>query len=46
MKCTDCPYHWKDENDRFPRCHFESLGTWDPAPCEIDEPIYDGGDEE
>lgn len=33
MKCTDCPYHWKDENDNFPCCHFDG---WE-APCEIED---------
>ena len=41
MKCTDCPYHWKDEKDRHPRCHYNSLGSWDPAPCEIEDPDTD-----
>ena len=34
MKCKDCPYHYKTEDDRFPCCHFE--GPWN-APCEEDE---------
>ena len=35
MKCIDCPYHWKDENDDFPCCHY----GWNDgyAPCEVDE---------
>lgn len=31
MKCTDCGYHWKDENDEFPCCHYDAPF---PAPCE------------
>lgn len=37
--CKDCPYCYKTEEDRYPRCRFESMGDWDPAPCEYeDEP--------
>ena len=41
MKCKECPYHWKDEGERFASCHYNSLGVWDQAPCEIEEPIYE-----
>lgn len=36
MKCADCPYHWKEENEDFPCCHY----GWNDgyAPCEADEP--------
>lgn len=34
MKCADCMYCWQDENDDFPRCHYE--GEWE-APCELDD---------
>lgn len=34
MKCTDCPYYWKNEEDAFPCCHFEE--TWE-APCETED---------
>ena len=30
----NCSYYWQDENDDYPRCHFES---WGPAPCEEDD---------
>lgn len=30
----NCSYYWQDENDAYPRCHFES---WGPAPCEEDD---------
>lgn len=34
MKCENCLYYWKDENDRFPCCHYND--AW-KAPCEDDE---------
>lgn len=37
MKCVDCPYHWKDENDRYPCCHYGASDGY--APCEVDEPF-------
>lgn len=38
MKCTDgCGYYWQDEDEDYPRCHFEG---W-TAPCE-----YEDGHEE
>lgn len=46
MRCTDCPYCWKGEDDRFPCCHFEGPDGW--APCEQDDdyetPDYDEED--
>lgn len=36
MKCTDCAYHYKTENDQFPCCHFVGPNGW--APCEQEEP--------
>lgn len=36
-RCKDCPYHWEDENDNFPTCHFERQVDWDMAPCEYDD---------
>lgn len=38
LQCKDCPYLWKDEDDRYPCCHYYSLGVWDPAPCEQEDP--------
>ena len=37
MKCTDCPYYYKTENDKFPCCHWESRCPDDKAPCEEEE---------
>ena len=43
MKCVDCPYYWKDENDDFPCCHFD--GLWE-APCEIEDDCKENLDAE
>lgn len=45
--CKNCPYFWIGDDDDYPRCHYNSLGSWDPAPCEQpendpeDQPDYD-----
>lgn len=36
MKCSECNFYWKDENDEFPCCHCEG-----DAPCEDDSYSYD-----
>lgn len=36
MKCTDCPYFWKDEIDKYPHCHWIARCPDDIAPCEED----------
>lgn len=36
-RCQSCGYHWQDEDEDFPTCHFESMGPWDPAPCEFED---------
>lgn len=35
MKCTDCPYHWKEEHEDYPCCHY----GWNDgyAPCEVED---------
>lgn len=36
MTCTDnCGYYWKEEDEKFARCHFEGADGW--APCEQEE---------
>ena len=35
-RCEQCGYFWKGEGDDFAGCHYDSLGEWDPAPCEYD----------
>lgn len=37
MKCIECPYCWKGENDRYPCCQYRKLGDFDLAPCELDD---------
>lgn len=37
LSCKNCAYCWKDDDDDYPRCHYNSLGSWDPAPCEQPE---------
>lgn len=42
IKCVDCPYYWKEENEKTPHCHY----TYDDgyAPCEVDD--YETEDDE
>ena len=42
LTCAECVYCWKDENDSFSCCHYESCGDWDPAPCEQPESDPEG----
>ena len=35
-KCN-CSYYWQDENESYPRCHFERIADWDIAPCEYED---------
>lgn len=35
MKCVDCPYYWKDENNDFPCCNYRWNDGY--APCEVNE---------
>lgn len=44
MKCEECCYYWKDENEAYPRCHYDDPRF--PAPCEEDDDDYyeDWGD--
>ena len=37
MKCIECGYYYKTEEDRYPCCHFEGPEGW--APCEQEEDI-------
>ena len=34
-RCEMCGYYWKEEEDRYPHCHFE--GPDGSAPCENDD---------
>ena len=35
MRCVDCPYCYKDDDDDFACCHFVGPVGW--APCEDEE---------
>lgn len=37
MKCAECGYYYKTEEDKYPCCHFEGPEGW--APCEQEEDI-------
>lgn len=36
LGCADsgCGYYWQDEDEDYPRCHFDGFGK---APCEEDD---------
>ena len=47
MRCSDCCYFWKDEDEEYPSCHWESRAPGDVPPCEYEENNgYDKGDYE
>ena len=33
--CSDCPYHWRDEYDEYPSCHYNGDERY--APCAYEE---------
>lgn len=35
MTCKECGYHWREEGERYPRCHYE--GPDEYAPCAQEE---------
>lgn len=35
LKCTDCPYFWKEENESHGGCHYQWNDGY--APCEVEE---------
>lgn len=37
MKCTDCCYYWKAEDDNYPYCHWENKCAGDISPCELED---------
>lgn len=39
MKCADCPYYWKEENEEFASCHYEYNDGY--APCEVEDSYDD-----
>lgn len=42
--CENCGYHWKEEDERYPRCHFDGPEGW--APCEAEDDYFYEDDEE
>jgi hypothetical protein len=44
MKCKDCGYYYKDEDDDFACCHFTGPVGW--APCEDEEDEVEDYEEE
>ena len=45
MKCTDCCFCWKEEDEDYPTCHWESRAPDDMAPCEYAEDYDTDGSE-
>ena len=43
-RCEMCGYHWKEEGEKYPRCHFDGPEGWAPCEAEEDEDIYDEED--
>lgn len=37
MKCTECCFYWKDDDEHYARCHFEQRTCWDVPPCEYED---------
>ena len=44
LKCAECGYYYKTEEDRYPCCHFEGPEGW--APCEQEEPEEEKDEDE
>ena len=44
MKCTECPWCWKNEYDSFPHCQYPYDDGF--APCEVDEFFEEPNDDE
>ena len=41
MKCADCAYYWKEEDERYAGCHWTIRCPGDIPPCEEEEYDYD-----
>ena len=35
MKCIDCPYFWKDDDNEIAYCHYQYNDGY--APCEVED---------
>jgi hypothetical protein len=42
MKCEYCGYYWKDDDEKFPHCHYNGPDEW--CPCNMEEPTYETED--
>lgn len=36
LSCEDCPYHWADDGEDYPSCHYNGEDGY--APCSSEEP--------
>lgn len=34
MKCSDCPYQWKEKDEDYNCCHWQARAPGDIPPCE------------
>lgn len=41
MTCKDCCFFWEDDDEKYPRCHFEERTCWDIPPCEYEDEYND-----
>ena len=37
MKCNECVYCWKEDDEDFACCHFAPRAPGEEAPCEYDD---------
>ena len=37
MRCKDCVFCRKDEDEKYPSCKFEVRTAWDIPPCEYED---------
>lgn len=41
MSCVDCAYFWREENEDYSCCHWQSRCPDDMAPCEYEDDYED-----
>lgn len=37
MKCADCCFCWKNEDEAYPSCKWKARAPGEMAPCEYDD---------
>lgn len=37
MRCKDCVFCWRGEDEKYPSCKFEVRTAWDIPPCEYED---------